>query len=70
MDEVVRVRLSEGVIINPAEEVSVAEVRDPTGKTHGTMSTWRNARVVVRIGSLLELHVSMLWRYGRCINLS
>ena len=43
---------------------------DQARKTHGTMSTWKNARVVVHIGSLLELHVSMLWRYGRCINLS
>ena len=29
MDKVVRVRLSEGVIINPAEEVSVTEVFGP-----------------------------------------
>jgi hypothetical protein len=35
-----------------------------------TMSIWENARVVERIGSLLELHVSMLWRYGRGINLN
>ena len=51
-------------------QVSITEVTGPNEEEYGTMSIWKNARVVVRIGSLLELHVSMLWPYGRCINLS
>ena len=61
----VNVRIGEEVIIDPAEAAMVTEEAAPI--LFDTMSTWKNARVDVRTGSITESYANTLFCCGRSI---
>ena len=61
----VNVRIGEEAIIDPAEAAMVTEEAAPI--LFDTMSTWKNARVDVRTGSITESYANTLFCCGRSI---